>query len=410
MKVSRAIFIILSIGWILQGSQPSAWSFDLGTKMRINGFLSQGYIKSQDNNFFGESKDGSFQINEFGLTLNGELSDNLRVGLQLLSRDLGAEGNNKINIDWGMVDYRPKNWLGVRIGKVKLPIGLYNQGRDSDFLRPAVFLPQSIYDENKRNLVVAATGGSIYGNLAFGTGGDLEYQAYYGEVNFPEDSGQARGMRALGTKMAAKAGRSVVAFESDNRYVYGGALIYSPPVEGLRLGVSYFTGKSEFDFKLRNRDGSIFRAEATGNMKDFIVYSAEYARERWQISAEYTESTGDRVVFGIDVPDGRSQGGYVQVCYRLIDPVVIYALYDVFYADKDDRDGSDLEARGELDYLGWRKDFGLGLRWDVNDHWVLKAEWHKVDGAGLQLPIFNPPPEGVKRDWYYYVLKASYNF
>ncbi|MDX9709667.1 MAG: hypothetical protein RBT64_08935 [Trichloromonas sp.] len=86
--------------------------------------------------FFGESKDGSFQINEFGLTLNGELSDNLRVGLQLLSRDLGAEGNNKINIDWGMADYRWRDWLGVRLGKVKLPIGLYNRGRDSDFLRP----------------------------------------------------------------------------------------------------------------------------------------------------------------------------------------------------------------------------------------------------------------------------------
>lgn len=410
MKFSRAIITVLSCGLILQVSQLSAWSFDLGTKMRINGFLSQGYIKSQDNNFFGESKDGSFQINEIGLTLNGEITDNLRVGLQLLSRDLGAEGNNKINIDWGMADYRWRDWLGVRLGKVKLPIGLYNQGRDSDFLRPMVFLPQSIYDENKRNLVVAATGGSIYGNLSFGAGGDLEYQAYYGEVNFPEDSGQARGMRALGTKMAAKAGRRVTAFESDNRYVYGGSLIYSPPVDGLRLGVSYFTGKSEFDFKLRNRDGSIFRAEATGNMKDFIVYSAEYARERWQISAEYMEATGDRVVFDNDVPDGRSQGGYVQVTYRLIDPVVIYALYDVFYADKDDRDGSELEARGELDYLGWRKDFGLGLRWDVNDSWVLKAEWHKVDGAGLQLPLFNPTPEGVKRDWYYYVLKASYNF
>ena len=376
--------------------------------MRINGFLSQGYIKSQDNNFFGESKDGSFQINEFGLTLNGELTDNLRVGLQLLSRDLGAEGNNKINVDWGMVDYRARDWLGVRLGKVKLPIGLYNQGRDSDFLRPAVFLPQSIYDENKRNLVVAATGGSIYGNLSFGNGGDLEYQAYYGEVNFPEDSGQAQGMRALGTKMSARMGKKVVAFESDNRYVYGGSLIYSPPVEGLRLGVSYFTGKSEFDFKLLGGDGSISRNKATGNNKDFIVYSAEYVREKLTLSVEYSEFTADRVVFGKEVPGGRSQGGYVQVGYRLIDPVVIYALYDVFYADKNDRDGSELEARGELDYLGWRKDFGLGLRWDVNDSWVLKAEWHKVDGAALQLPLFNP--QGVKRDWYYYVLKASYNF
>ena len=412
MKFSRVILAVLSFGLILQGSQLSAWAFDLGTKMRINGFLSQGYIKSQDNNFFGESKDGSFQINEFGLTLNGELTDNLRVGLQLLSRDLGAEGNNKVNIDWGMADYRWRDWLGVRLGKVKLPIGLYNQGRDSDFLRPAVFLPQSIYDENKRNLVVAATGGSLYGNLSFGNGGDLEYQAYYGEVNFPEDSGQALGMRTLAENMLrrSRSGTKVVAFEADNRYVYGGSLIYSPPVEGLRLGVSYFTGKSEFDFKLKRRDGSLFRDEATGNNKDFIVYSAEYVRDKMTLSIEYSEFTADRMVFGKEVPGGRSQGGYIQACYRLIDPVVIYALYDVFYADKDDRDGSELEARGELDYLGWRKDFGLGVRWDVNDNWVLKAEWHKVDGAALQLPIFNPPPEGVKRDWYYYVLKASYNF
>jgi hypothetical protein len=31
-----------------------------------------------------------------------------------------------------------------------------------------------------------------------------------------------------------------------------------------------------------------------------------------------------------------------------------------------------------------------------------------VDGAALQLPIFNP--EGVERDWNYFVLKTSFNF
>ncbi|MDD2558570.1 MAG: hypothetical protein RBR43_06870 [Desulfuromonadaceae bacterium] len=408
MKRWPLFFFTFGVCLVLHGTSSPARSYDLGNKVRINGFLSQGYIKSQDNNFFGESKDGSFQLNEFGLTLNGEITDNLRVGLQLLSRDLGAEGNNKINIDWGMADYRWRDWLGVRIGKVKLPIGLYNQGRDSDFLRPMVFLPQSIYDENKRSLVVAATGANIYGNLSVGQGGDLEYQAYYGEVDFPEDSGQAQGMRALGAKQASRMGKSIAAFEASNRYVYGGSLIYSPPVEGLRLGISYFNGKSKFDFKLLGSDGSIQRAKATGNNRDFIVYSVEYARERWTLALEYMESTANRVVFERDIPGGRSQGGYAQICYRVIDPVAVYALYDLFYANKKDRDGSKLVARGEPDYLGWRKDLGMGLRWDVSDNWVLKAEWHKVDGASLQLPIFNP--EGVKRDWHYYVLKASYNF
>lgn len=408
MRPSPLFLLIFSVSLFLQISSAPAWSFELGTKIHINGFLSQGYIKSQENNFLGESKDGSFQLNEFGLTLNAQITDNLRAGIQLLSRDLGTEGDNKINIDWGVIDYRWRDWLGIRLGKAKLHIGLYNHGRDSDFLRPTVFLPQSIYDENKRNLVVAATGASIYGNISMGPSGDIEYQAYYGRVNFPEDSGQAQGMRALGVKKSTKMGSRIVSFDSSNRYVYGGALIYSPPLDGFRLGVTYFTGKSEFDFKLLGPDGTLQHARATGHNEDFIVVSAEYAWKRWLLSIEYMEFTANRVVFEQEIPGGRSQGGYVQICYQLMDPVNIYALYDIFYANKDDRSGEELAAQGKADFLGWRKDLGLGIRWDVRDNWVLKAEWHKIDGASLQLPLFNP--KEVNRDWQYYVLKASYNF
>ena len=108
----------------------------------------------------------------------------LRLSLQLLSRDLGDEGNNEILIDWAMADYRLTDYFGVRLGKVKLPFGLYNQQRDSDFLRPMAFLPQSVYNENKRNLLVGAVGGSIYGSLSFDAIGDFDYQAYYGKVDF----------------------------------------------------------------------------------------------------------------------------------------------------------------------------------------------------------------------------------
>lgn len=393
-----------------------ALAFDLGTALSVNGFLSQGFIDSHNNNYLGNSLDGSFQLNEFGLTLNSQVTDNLRVGLQLLSRDVGNEGNNKVILDWGMLDYRLRDGLGIRLGKIKLPIGLYNQGRDSDFLRPMVFLPQSVYDDNKRNLYVAATGGSLYGNLTFGPGGDLAYQAYYGRVTYHEDSGQARGMLNLATNLAKKKKLGTVSnFNSENKYVYGGSLIYSPPLEGVRLGVSYFTGKSEFDFDLRRLDTSdsppqwvTSSGDAQGHNKDFVVVSFEYTKEQFLVAAEYMEFTGDRVVLGTDLPDGRSQGGYVQLCYHLLDPLGLSVLYDVFYVDKDDHDGSNLVAQGSPDFWGWRKDLGIGLHWEVTDSWLLKAEWHKVKGAALQLPLFNP--DGAKEDWSYLVLKASYNF
>jgi hypothetical protein len=393
---------------LLMGVPGTACAFSLKDDLYINGFLSQGYIKSHNNNIFGETRDGSFQINEFGLTVNAKLTDRLRAGFQLLSRDLGEEGNNKIILDWGMLDYRHHDRFGVRIGKVKLPIGLYNQGRDSDFLRPMVFLPQSIYDENKRNLIVAATGGSVYGILPLGFAGDLSYQGYYGKVTFANDSGHARGIRSLATNIARQRNQTIVGFDAENRFVYGGALVYSPPIDGLRFGASYFTGKSRFTFDLRRADGTTGRGDGTGNNRHFVVFSGEYVRNNLTLSAEYSEFTGKRFILDVDVPDSRSQGGYVQLSYRVLEPLVVSVLYDVFYVDKNDRSGRNFESRRQPDYLGWRKDLGLGLRWDVNNNLVLKAEWHKVDGAALQLPLFNP--EGVERHWEYLVLKASFNF
>ncbi|SHI72767.1 hypothetical protein SAMN02745165_00686 [Malonomonas rubra DSM 5091] len=382
-----------------------SFAYDLGDYLSINGFLSQGYIHSSDNNIFGESKDGSFQLNEFALTLNSTPMEKLRLSLQLLSRDLGKEGDNDILIDWAMADYRLTDSFGVRLGKVKLPVGLYNQHRDSDFLRPMAFLPQSVYTENKRTMHVGAWGGSIYGNISLGHAGDLDYQAYYGKVDFRDDSGQAVGMESLIKKTSMQQGWGpVTSFDSENEYVTGGSLIYNLPVDGLRLGFSYFTGKSEFDFTAGGFDG-----KASGNSKDFVVFSLEYTGPNWTFASEYTEFTGDRKVASIDVYDGRSQGGYVQLCYHLHESVAVSVLYDVVYADKDDRDGDRLEASGLPDYFGWRKDFGTAIRWDITDRWMVRAEYHNIDGAGLGLSIYNSPSV-PDRYWDYYVLKTSYNF
>ncbi len=253
---------------------PPCHAYDITENFSINGYLSLGYIESRYNNFLGDSLDGSFQLNEFALTTNYILNDKLRFGLQLLSRDVGVEGNNDILIDWAVADYRWQDWLGLRLGKVKLPIGFYNQSRDIDFLRPMSFLPQSIYDENKRILVAAAIGGSIYGNYSFGSNGDLEYQAYAGQIDFRDDSGQARGMEQLASKTAFKLGLGPVSdFEADNQYVYGGSVVYFPPVDGLRLGASYFAGQTDFNFNVGTKKGN-----AKGTNKDFVVLSMEYVR------------------------------------------------------------------------------------------------------------------------------------
>src|SRR3569623_3061653 len=98
------------------------------TDVEIHGFVSQGYIKTTEENEYpvGNSGQGSFNFNDFGINFTKRLAPDLRVGLQLFAQDRGNFGNDTITLDWAYGDYRYQDWLGVRVGKVKIPLGLYN--------------------------------------------------------------------------------------------------------------------------------------------------------------------------------------------------------------------------------------------------------------------------------------------
>ena len=86
----------------------------------IHGFVSQGYLQSSDYNFYAaETEDGSYEFNEFGINFASNVTDDLRIGMQLLSRDLGALGNNMVEVDWAYADCSFRNWLGLRVGRMK---------------------------------------------------------------------------------------------------------------------------------------------------------------------------------------------------------------------------------------------------------------------------------------------------
>jgi len=91
----------------------------------------------------------------------------------------------EIDIDWAYADYRYRNWLGLRVGKVKKPRGLFNKTRDLDSERTCIFLPQSIYDDKNREASLASKGAGIYGTIPFG----IEYEITHGLFDIPQDGG-----------------------------------------------------------------------------------------------------------------------------------------------------------------------------------------------------------------------------
>ncbi len=395
-----------SIGALLLCLIPlQAFALDW-SKIRLNGFASQGYLSSSDNNFLADTTDGTFQYNELGLTINTQVSDKLRVGAQLLSRDLGEVGNNEIRLDWGYGDYRFTDYFGVRAGKVKLPLGLYNEGRDSDFLRAMVFLPQSIYNENQRDMLVAYQGVGIYGNLALNAAGDLDYHVFYGTTNMPDDALMFKTVRNSFNRISTgSGGQQVTAVDEDDSTYYGGALVYNTPLDGLRLGVSYLS--SENNFKATFTNGAT--ADGQLEIDNHFVLSLEYIQDYFGLMAEYMEMTTSQNFLSVTTTEKNPQAWYLMLHWYATEQLTFSVLYDVRYADKDDKDGNSFVAMGMPDFLGWRKDAGLGARYDVSENWTLKTEYHKVEGNELFTTVIDTAST-LEKNWDYFAFKATFNF
>ena len=61
------------------------------------------------------------------------VTDKFHVGAQLYLRNIGPLGKWRPDLDWAYAGYKSKNWLGVRGGKVKTALGLYNDTRTLNF-------------------------------------------------------------------------------------------------------------------------------------------------------------------------------------------------------------------------------------------------------------------------------------
>src|SRR6187399_3000962 len=61
----------------------------------VHAFVSQGYMITTESNYIAHSRRGTFEFTEVGINFTKNISDDLRVGMQLFSRDLGTVGNYK---------------------------------------------------------------------------------------------------------------------------------------------------------------------------------------------------------------------------------------------------------------------------------------------------------------------------
>ena len=406
MKRRSWIGVLLACA-LLTVTTAGAAEFDpaqIAQGLQLHGFLSQGFLYSAENNVYAKTTDGTFQFNEFGLNTSAELTDRLHAGIQLFSRDLGDFSNNTILLDWAYGDFHWNDKYAFRIGKIKIPLGFYNDSRDLDTARTPIFLPQSVYNESLRDSFQAVYGGEIYGIVPLKFVGQVAYQFQLGESDIPLEG-------SLAEYLEAQHDFEILNISSGGHYA--SSLRWYPPIEGLRLGASLMRFKIESDFQRPATSESDETDQAdeilpfTFDHVTIAVSSLEYMRGDWLFAAEFTTIAGDE-----ETPEASSamqeEGYFLSAAYQATDRLQLGVYYAEFFPDVNDQEGQIPQSKGLPAHTNWQKEWVGTMCFEVNDFWNIKLEGHLINGTALMLAQHNP--DGLHENSWLLALKTTFNF
>lgn len=381
------------------GALADSLDIRLPEHLQLHGFLSQGFVHTSANRFFGPSDrdPGSWEFRELGANLSYQPRPDLLLSAQVLSRTAGEMYDGQPQLDYGLIDFAPftgaEARAGLRLGRLKNPLGFYNDTRDVPFTRPSIFLPQSIYFDQVRNLELASDGGGLYADLPLGEGA-LSLQLHAGRPFIDKN-----------VEYVFLSEDRMGDLTIDDPWLIG-RLLYE--LDGGRWRFAYSQASGTMDYHPGSGD---FLGDGHIDM-DFTILSAQYNAERWSLTAEFMR---EPVTWrGFNVPGlerrGTAEGFYLQGAYRPAPDWELTLRYDTSALDKDDRDGTRMEAAtGIPAHNFFARDLTLGVRWEVSEPFILWAEYHRVRGTAWLTPRENDLLDKEK-DWDLFALQATFRF
>lgn len=411
MKNQVLLWIKVTILFAVTVQQSYAFSKE---DILLHGFASQGFLKSSKNHFLGKTEKGSYEFHEVGINIAVPVTDELRFGIQLFSRDLGIYGNNDLFVDWAFLTYEWQSWLKFRAGKIKFSFGLYGKKRDADMLRASILMPQGVYAEAGRDIMNAYHGFEIYGNFVVGDLGDVDYSIALGTVDVPLDSQFAKSVvRTFETSNA-----QVIIDDSakiDIFHYEQVGFFWNPPVRGLRFGAGYGIGKGEGE-SLVEYDNLVGYDNIDVSVQNVLMLSVEYERYPFLFASEKSETiveSDQYQHYPLIIPRTRAkfEGWYASISCYVMEPLQLGVYYCEYYPA-----GGDQLKRVYEDYYAWQKDWTFSVRLNLNEYCAVKFESHFINGVGLCDLELNDVNSGddidglMEKNWILYAVKVSMTF
>jgi len=351
-----------------------------GKDVQFHSFASQGFMYTNVNNYMTmNTSSGSFAFTDFGVNVGTQITDKFRVGAQVYDRNIGKIGQWQPELDWAVADYKFKDWFGIRGGRVKTTLGLFNDTQDMEFLQPWALMPQSVYSLDQRGATISHDGADVYGNIASKKLGTFSYTVYGGERPDDPYGGYVYALDTANKSVYDPNGVYIVV-PSTARHItsyegptYGADFRWTTPLKGLLVGTSYlnqdpttrgyyYAGNVPYSRTTLHDNTNGFYVEYTVGS---FTFDGEYRREPTR--NQTTTPTGAQ-----SAPTSLDQrSGYVAASYRISKLIQLGAYHSRFISNWDVQHG---DPRNHV------FDQVFTVRFDLRSYLDLKVEGHFMDG------------------------------
>jgi hypothetical protein len=345
--ISKASIAAIALAALSFGR--SAFSEDFSQKIQLHGFGDWTFGDTNANRYLAGEPGREYRHTGLGLAFDATVTDRLRIVGQAVWTDTDA--GTVSTFDYSFAEWKFSDALRLRAGQVKLPFGLSSEVARVGTLRPFIFLPQAFYGPigltGEHYKGIGLTGTHSLGHSGWG----LSYDLYGGgmvleEFRLPESF-------LLGESIDAS---RVTEIENTGDLI-GGRLVLEAPVEGLRFGVSAYTG----------------RETATDHQRTVYAAHAEYDADPWSLRSEFAHETTKG--------DLRVDGFYAEAACRLTSHWQVAAQYGNLTTSIYGVTTPSVPSL--LDH----KEIVAGLNYWFNRQFVVKLEYHHVKGNRFAAPI-----------------------
>lgn len=325
------------------GVAPAQSAMD---NLSINGYLTQGFANSTDAPIHGIGADDlSGAYRSVALLFRYAITESDAFVVQLGHRNLGGSALNEyqddVALEWGFYQKR-FGGTSVRLGRVPLAKGIYNETRDVGTLLPFYRAPYNYYTEGMETI----DGATVSRRFPLPGGFGLDASAYVGGWDYVQVNNDLN----TGEKYVKATRGDAVA---------GGQMILSLPIDGVRIG-GYAQRFSVDDVSLAGKP------EGNDGLHVAGLFDATFSR---------VFVRGEAQSFRPGAWDYNSV--YAQAGVQVLPQLWVNGQYDA--ADLKLNQTATFPVPGGMEGE-YARDVAIGVKYDLSPNASLKLEGHRARG------------------------------